>query len=153
VLSWLRRKQRTDCACEACRSSCENRPGWFAPGEATRAAQHLGLTLEQLFAEKLVIDWYEDLDGEEVEVLAPATERQTPGTRATEEDPRHPSRCRLLGAHGCLLPFELRPIECRSYYGCDPSTWTDGRSRALAEAWSEQREELVLLRNARDGVS
>lgn len=140
---WLARK--TDCDCEACRSSCHNRPGWFAPGEATRAAEHLGLSLEAFFQQALVVDWYEDLDGRDVDVLAPATQRQTPGTRADEDDPRHPSRCRLLGESGCKLPFALRPVECRKYYGCDRSTWGDGRSREVARSWSEHPVELIQL--------
>jgi hypothetical protein len=138
---------RTDCDCEACRSACVHRPGWFAPGEATRAAAYLGLTLEQFFARSLIIDWYDDLDGEDVELLAPATERQVPGTRAGFEDPWHPSRCRLLTDRGCGLPFELRPAECRRYYGCDPSTWSsEGRSPDLAASWRERPEELEQLR-------
>ena len=143
ITRWLAGK--TDCDCDACRSSCLNRPGWFAPGEASRAAEHLGLTLQQFFEASLVVDWYEDFNGRDVEVLSPATQRQTPGARATEDDPRHPSRCRLLGARGCKLPFELRPLECRKYYGCDRSTWGDGRSRKLAAAWSEHPAELVQL--------
>lgn len=61
-----------DCRCEKCRAGCVRRPGWFAPGEATKAAAELGLTLEEFFKQYLCVDFWCDSENGDVELLSPA---------------------------------------------------------------------------------
>lgn len=44
-----------DCQCEMCVKACELQPGWFAPGQAEKAAELLGIPFEE-FKNNLAID-------------------------------------------------------------------------------------------------
>ena len=46
-----------DCTCEACVNACKRMPGWFAPGEAEKAAEAIGIPWEE-FKKKLIIDYW-----------------------------------------------------------------------------------------------
>jgi hypothetical protein len=41
-----------DCQCAICKRACERKPGWFAPGELTKAAQLLGMNEKEFFDAK-----------------------------------------------------------------------------------------------------
>lgn len=100
-----------ECACDHCKGCCESRPGWFAPGEAEKAAEHLGLSLPEFFAKHLGVDWIEACEETEGEVfiLAPALE----GEPAGEEYPGRPTgRCSLLTAEGTCMIHPAKPREC-----------------------------------------
>ena len=50
-----------------------NKPGWFAPGEAERAAKLFGLTFKQFFNKYLTVDYYEGYNNNnDIFVLSPA---------------------------------------------------------------------------------
>lgn len=51
---------KDSCMCYNCKSACQNKPGWFMPGEAEHVASYLGISLEDLFKSKLIVDWWED---------------------------------------------------------------------------------------------
>lgn len=64
-----------DCNCTRCASLCVGRPGIFAPGEATRAAAELGMTLQEFFDKYLTVNWWSDTSDDnygEVDHLSPA---------------------------------------------------------------------------------
>lgn len=48
-------EKRIDCACEKCVGACKQTPGWFLPGEAEKAAEHLGIPFDE-FKKKLIKD-------------------------------------------------------------------------------------------------
>ena len=69
---------KESCTCSSCQRACTFKPGWFLPGEAEQTATYLGIPSQQLFAEKLAVDWWEG-DAGPVFVLSPAIlERQRP---------------------------------------------------------------------------
>lgn len=97
---------KVECACSECRSACQHRPGWFMPGEAEKAAAHLGMTLKEFFAKHLAVDW---LEGEEdIFLLAPAIKGEETG-EMYPGDPR--GACNLLVEGKCSI-HEAKPMEC-----------------------------------------
>jgi Fe-S-cluster containining protein len=66
-----------DCSCDICKSACTHKPGWFAPGEATKAAELLGLSEQEFFDRYLGVDFW--MGSPSIFVLAPATISMTPG--------------------------------------------------------------------------
>lgn len=147
------------CDCEKCRVLCVGRPGWFAPGEATRAAAELGLTLAQFFKQYLTVDYWCDAEHGDTLLLSPAwnndahrqrfasTARREPdmlGRRASWSDGLLNGPCRLLTQTGCRLSFEARPSECRKAYGCGGSP-AKGMREGIVEMWKHERGELVQL--------
>lgn len=114
-----------ECRCAKCAALCKGKPGWFAAGEATKAAAELGLSLPEFFKQYLSRDYFiedyeKDNDGDHSTrawVLSPAwggSNGKTIGyAHAGVKAP-----CALLGPTGCRLSAEARPQECRSSYGC-----------------------------------
>lgn len=155
---------KTNCDCQNCRHLCQIKPGWFLPGEATKAAAHLGLTLQQFFEQYLTVDYWIDGENGDTDVLSPAWDtskfweerakrfgamlRGEPvdhrGRRASWADGLISGPCRLLTPTGCKLPFEVRPHECRTAYGCRPGG-SPLRPGMLAP-WRQDRSELVQLK-------
>ena len=52
-------KEDKDCQCQDCQDACVYKPGWFKPGEIEKVAKYLDVPLEELFKEKLMVDWWE----------------------------------------------------------------------------------------------
>lgn len=64
-----------ECRCAKCARLCQRRPGIFAPGEATKAAASLGMTLQAFFREFVTVNYWSDTSDEdygEVYHLSPA---------------------------------------------------------------------------------
>ncbi len=132
------------CACKECSTLCHGRPGWFAPGEATKAAAELGLSLKDFFNRYLTRDYWsgdEHTDGATVYVLSPAWNGNN-GRTAGWGDPFERGRCALLGKSGCMLSLEARPAECRLTYGCAPSPRANVIREELVDLWALTPTEL-----------
>ena len=79
-----------ECICPTCIKACRNKPGWFAPGEAEKAAKLLDLTFQEFFQQYLCIDYYIRYDGiNNIFLLTPAIKdkRCQPGLESPA-DPR-----------------------------------------------------------------
>ena len=99
---------------------CRAHPGWFAPGEPERAADHLGMTPDAFVRRYLVIDSV-DIDGTRVEAFAPVKLGRDgkplwdTGTRVDRLYRILKSPCVFYGNEsGCAI-YPARPIECRHY--------------------------------------
>jgi len=99
----------SECQCIDCRSACMNKPGWFAPGEAEKAAAHQNLSLKEFFDKYLVVDWWEDSPN--VFVLAPTTTTVDPGGMMSA---RPNGQCVFFKDGKCDI-HEVKPMECRKY--------------------------------------
>lgn len=130
-----------ECDCAKCRAGCTYRPGLFAPGEATKAAKEMGLSLKEFFAKYLVVNYYDrelgHEDGEPLDIIAPGwtptfriglfglkaklsgKQEKIVGRRVTESEGYTGGRCALLGKNGCMLSYKARPEECRRAYMCE----------------------------------
>lgn len=54
----MEKGNRNSCICDQCVAACRNKPGWFKPGEVEKVAEFLGMSLQQLFNEKLQVDYW-----------------------------------------------------------------------------------------------
>lgn len=128
---------KESCTCAYCRDGCSVKPGWFAPGEADKAAAHMGLPLGEFFAKYLAVDWWE-ADSEIPQttfVLSPAIVGEDTGTEFPG-DPR--GRCVFYQDERCQI-HPVKPVECRERWCGDK---TPGRPvhREVAEAWAGHQD-------------
>lgn len=133
----------SECSCEVCLSACENKPGWFLPGEAEHAAALLGLPIMDFFNRYLAIDYWED-DGDlpQTFAIAPAV----PGCEGKKYPWEPHGRCVLLdGDNDRCKIYEARPHECREYIHSDTRGAIDKRHRAIAKAWVDHQEQTIEL--------
>lgn len=128
--------------CPDCIAACRRKPGWFRPGEAERAAELLGVSLEELFATKLGIDWWE-ADGTfpMTYVLAPAVTTMEPGG----EYPSNPKGTCVFLEHGRCAIHAAKPHECASWWcGQRPADHRDER-RSTVREWGEHQDFVTKL--------
>jgi Fe-S-cluster containining protein len=98
---------------------CKSNPGWFAPGEADRAAELMGMDFGDFARAYLVIDSVE-VDGAPVDVFLPVKVGRdgTPNARPLSRIDRLyiqlPNPCVFYTGDGCRI-YEARPYECRRY--------------------------------------
>lgn len=107
-------KPEFECSGQDCQQACQQKPGWFRPGEAEAVAELLGMSLEELFASKLGVDWWVGGGGDEGDLaettflLSPAITSMQPG----EEFPSNPSgQCIFLQDSRCQI-HAAKPFEC-----------------------------------------
>jgi hypothetical protein len=131
-----------DCTCPTCQSACIEKPGWFMPGEAEKVAEYLGITLPELFAEHLAIDWWKD-DGDDeriidtVFVLAPGIVTAPAG----QEYPGYPKgQCRFFKDGRCSI-HPVKPFECREAIHGTPSGVVHARHADVAVAWKDHQDQ------------
>jgi Fe-S-cluster containining protein len=135
-------KDSEPCDCKECVGACDDNPGWPTPAEAASL-------IEQGYAEKLMLDWWEDV--EDIFLLCPAS-KGCEGDLAKEM--RHfdfffkKGRCSLLDENNkCSIYGKPgRPIECRvmRHDVNNPSglhmevalAWDSEEGRAVLEQWS-----------------
>lgn len=101
---------KCECTCRACIDCCKRKPGWFAPGEAEKAAAYMGLTLQEFFQKYLVVDSWGNNEGADTLVLSPASDENTPG----QYDSRWGTtgRCVFLLADERCAIHPVKPLEC-----------------------------------------
>ncbi len=98
---------------------CQSSPGWFAPGEAERAAALLGREMGDFVNEFLVLDFHETTVGR--------IEGFVPVKLGRDGEPMEPTGARVSGVYrmwdgpcvffdgeGCGI-YGARPLECRLY--------------------------------------
>ncbi len=109
---------RIECACDDCKSCCENTPGWFAPGEAEEAAALKGLTLQEFFARFLTMDyWCNSADGD-IYTLRPAHLGEEPGQIADWNPLLARGTCVFLTEDRLCSIHAAKPLECAATLGC-----------------------------------
>ena len=126
-------KARASCTCEKCVDCCKRTPGWFAPGEAERAAELLGLDFET-FRERYLITDHQFTINEDIEVLAPSGE----ASRADFRSSYLHGRCVFLDEHDRCQIHEAKPFECRETMGC--ADVQVSRRPEIAELWKKARD-------------
>jgi len=104
-----------DCSCDECVSACQRKPGWFAPGEAERAAEFLGVPWEQ-FRKRLILDFWDAW--EPIYVYSP---RQV-GVDDDREVMQWSSAfatapCVFLSKGRCTI-HPVKPLECKRAFPC-----------------------------------
>lgn len=134
-----------ECSCVKCVGACNNKPGWFMPGEAEQAAALFDMPLAEFFATKCSVDWYENYgdDDRTVFVISPAHVNSTPGAEMPF-DPR--GTCRLLVDGKCSI-HAAKPMECAEYMHGDSRDATSERKQRLTHAWDtpDNQAQIVAL--------
>lgn len=127
-----------DCSCKQCRGACKHKPGWFAPGEAEKAAELYGMSMKQFFDKKLSVDWFERPSAERPDantfVLSPSVVGGSPGAEFSA-NPR--GRCVFYKNKQCEI-HAAKPHECRQLIHTDTNPVFVARHAATADAWNEK---------------
>jgi len=139
-------KQR-DCECDSCVDACKTTPGWFAPGEAERAAEHLNIPFDKFRDDYLVLDYWVGVTEPDTFVYTPRKE-----FNETQENPIRgrfgdlPPKgfhkvsfsygfkagiCVFLKNNRCSI-HPVKPMECRRAIPCEG---TDSTRQEIAERW------------------
>jgi Fe-S-cluster containining protein len=136
----LMTKKGTKASCRRgdCQSACRNKPGWFAPGEAERAAAFLKLTLRRFFRQYLAVDRW--VDTEDILLLSPAVRGNPTGSRFPS-DPR--GQCVFFQeADGACAIHLVKPMECRELF----HPYREGLHRDVAQLWDDPKHQCAVTR-------
>lgn len=103
----------TSCECADCRAACLNSPGWFAPEQIGPLADHLGLTVVELFRRRLAVGVTAMPDGSRVHGVMPHKLRdgKKPGSVWRLSELAQPGRCIFYDRGRCTI-YRYRPDEC-----------------------------------------
>lgn len=129
-----------DCTCARCVSACKHKPGWFAPGQVELVAQHLGITLEELFKRYLGVDFWV---GEPTTfVLAPAVVEMEAG----KEYPFKPTgRCVFLTDDDRCSIHPVKPRECRETDSHQSKEANKEVKTQITLEWGEHQPQITAL--------
>lgn len=128
--------------CETCRFACTHKPGWFLPGEAEKAAELLGLTLEEFFRRYLAVDWWASIDTDsDIFLLSPAVV----GAPTGEEFPANPKGTCVFYRDGLCTIHAAKPHECRTWYCGSADAEVQTLHGDTARAWTDHRDQIVEL--------
>ncbi len=110
----------TECSCKKCVQACQEQPGWFAPGEAEKAAELIGMDFEE-FKKFLIKDHCDNPSAprapyiyapRKVGVDLPNQEIRT------RENQKKKGPCVFLKNNRCSI-HQAKPYECREVFACD----------------------------------
>ena len=103
----------TSCDCSECRAACSNSPGWFMPNQIGPLANHLGMSVGELFAKKLAVGVTAMPGGKTNHGVMPHKMRdgKKPGSVWTLTELSTPGRCIFFDRGKCTI-YKFRPYEC-----------------------------------------
>jgi len=125
-----------DCTCESCVRACSFHTGMFAPGEAERAAEHLGMTFEDFRAKYLVmLEDYDNWDG----VTTYSYRPRRPGVDkgVDYEDCSDGGKCIFLDTNDRCEIHAVKPMECRISMCCSPRNSADDNFEKVRQLWRD----------------
>ncbi len=127
------------CTCAECVSCCTRTPGWFAPGEAEKAAALVGMPFDEFRSAFLVLDYWEGGDDGRIFVLAPGKVEIEEKARGAQRPVTwgyafRRGRCVFLSEDDRCRIHEAKPMECRGALACGSGDRSCGRSE-IAKMW------------------
>lgn len=107
-----------DCVCEKCVLACKRMPGLFAPGEAEKAAEFLGLPFDDEFKRtKVIQSHWRDLD--DPLIWQPRKVCSDPNMDIAEDEYTNtPGTCVFLKNDRCEI-HPVKPYGCRDSLLCE----------------------------------
>ena len=130
---------KESCICYKCKSACNHKPGWFMPGEAEHVASHLGISLEDLFKSKLVVDWWED--SPDIFLLSPGVINGRSGVEA-QGDSR--GTCVFFKNELCEI-HSVKPFECKEGIHDKDRKINRRIHRQIANSWRSHQDQIEKL--------
>ena len=127
-----------ECKCKKCQEACAYKPGWFAPGEAEKAAAFMEMPFQEFFAKYLMVDYWEGYGDSDTFVLSPAI----PGRNGQmcSVDPR--GRCVFFKKGLCTI-HAVKPMECRDSLPHDTDSMRDDDlHERVADLWKGYQEDI-----------
>lgn len=104
--------QPKDCTCASCVNACKTVPGWFAPGEAEKAAAFLNMPFEEFRDKHLIREYWCQTEGD-LYVYAPRRQGVDEArTTASYGSAWRRSPCVFLKNNRCTI-HPVKPMECR----------------------------------------
>ena|SRR3990167_5770206 len=101
---------KLECTCQECVDCCKTQPGWFAPGEAEKAAEFLSMSFEEFKEKYLVIDYW--IGGACVYQPRKTNAEESGFHRVSYGSGFKKGECIFLKNDRCSI-HEAKPIECR----------------------------------------
>ena len=129
---------RISCDCNKCKGACTVKPGWMLPGEAEKIAEHLGITLQELFDDFLLVDYYLSYQKGHKYLLSPALKGKKPG----DMTPSNPMGVCIFfdeETEHCQI-HEVAPYECQMYIHGQAKELTEARHQWIAQQWNHEVE-------------
>lgn len=126
---------KTECACEECVEACTSNPGWFAPGEAERAAEFMRLPFEIFKASYLILDSCSNkLVNKAPYVYSPKKDFEE---NQSERTSYAYGRCVFLDDSSRCKIHPVKPHECRQAFLCECKFYEHGETPRdhLEEDW------------------
>lgn len=126
-------KPDNDCTCRRCVNACKQQPGWFAPGEAEKAAELLGIPFEE-FKKFIIKDSCDDQYAENAPyIYAPRKIGvDLPDSEFREyQQKRKQGTCVFLKEDRCSI-HQAKPYECAKIKACD---FHNGTRDVLEAIW------------------
>ena len=122
----------SECVCNTCVSACSNKPGWFLPGEAEKAAKLKGMSFEKFFSEFLAVDYF--IACEDIFILSPVVKGNPPGTTF----PSHPGGVCIFLKDGRCEIHTAKPFECKLDQHSQDTSLTH---EEVAEIWADEKHQ------------
>ncbi len=107
-----------DCSCPECVLACQRAPGVFAPGEAEKAAELLGVSFAE-FKKRLIKNYWHDQDSDPL--MWQPRKHWDDGEEevASDEYTNRRGRCTFLTAENRCEIQGAKPWECRHALLCE----------------------------------
>lgn len=129
------------CSCERCKLACR-RPGWTTPEEAE-------VLIDQGLADRLMCDWWDSYDGDDIYILCPAN----PGyggspapTVSIFSSSALTSGCTFFKKGLCEIHDKGKPLECRLYHHDEEEAAVSERHRSVVALWDNEEGRRVVER-------
>ncbi len=130
---------KESCMCYKCKSACQNKPGWFMPGKAEHVASYLGISLEDLFKSKLIVDWWEDRPN--IFLLSPGVINGRSGVEAQGD---FCGTCVFFKNELCEI-HSVKPFECKEGIHDRDREINRRIHKQIADSWRPHQDQIVTL--------
>lgn len=113
------------CTCNKCVEACQRQPGWFAVGEAEKAASLFGMPFKEFREKYLILDHASNQELDDAPyVWAPRKHGvDEPHQRIRTPANQHKEGpCVFLANNRCSI-HEAKPQECRTVLACEWVPW------------------------------
>lgn len=132
--------ERSICACNTCKGACTTKPGWLKFGDEIIIAKELNLSVKELFQKHLLVDWWQDNEGQDYYGLTPCVTRISPGGMFTF-NPR--GQCVFFKDELCDI-HSVSPFECGAHIHTDSDDQVMNNHRQAAQTWNcEEGKRLI----------